>query len=235
MQIQLCEDDGLFHGGVPQIVILLVKFDDGKTKRIPYPADKTISALYQDLQAIAPQVAEASQTVIEEITVEQIAQIPIEVERLSKDIKPRLTPYVVDKSNVIEKEDIVTLIKLNPRDTTYSGTESPLVVGMDYRVIKVIGPKIPTPDGKGIKQIIQGFEVIDDHAPTPERMVVTVDEVQLKSKRLSAVIAKVNRVEELPKIFTACPALMQYRSPVSSHAERQQWMRCSGSAIAGGV
>ncbi len=51
MQIQLCEDDGIFHDGVPTMVVLLVKFDDGKVKRIPYPAEKSISALYQDLNS----------------------------------------------------------------------------------------------------------------------------------------------------------------------------------------
>jgi hypothetical protein len=195
MQIQLCEDDGLFHDGVPQIVILVVKFDDGKTKRIPYPADKTISALYQDLNAIAPQVAEAPPEVIEDIVVMGgMADKPKEhIATFTNRPQPKAQE---DLSNVICKEDIVTLIKLNPREFQ-SGTVSPLIVGMDYRVLKVIGPTIPTPDGKGIKKIIQGFEVIDDRAPTPERMVVTPDEVQLKSKRLSQVIKKTQSVEEM--------------------------------------
>ena len=47
-----------------------------------------------------------------------------------------------------------------------------------------------------IRQIIQGFEVIDDHAPTPERMVVTPDEVQLKRKRVLIGIDKISVIEE---------------------------------------
>ena len=56
MNITLCEDDSLFHGGTPQLVVLVVKFDNGNTTRIPYEACKTIASLYQDLYAIAPQV-----------------------------------------------------------------------------------------------------------------------------------------------------------------------------------
>lgn len=203
MQIQLCEDDGLFHeGGVPTMVVIMVKFDDGKTKRFPYPADKPISALYMDLNAVAPRVEDQKI----EISPLQEAKMGIMIKTVEDNFiaavvkdqeQRRLVPAAIDKSNIIEKEDIVTLIKLNPRDTVYSGTMSPLMVGMDYRVITVIGPKIPTADGKGIRQVIQGFEVIDDTAPTPERMVVTPDEVQLKSKRLSKIIEKVNTVEEI--------------------------------------
>jgi hypothetical protein len=195
MQISIQEDNGIFFGGTPTLVVLVVKFDDGKVKRIPYEADKTIASMFQDLNAIAPQVAESPQVNIEEEKpLTPLAKQFHEVrEKLVQDMDKRVKE---DKSNTIEKEDIVTLIKLNPREFQ-SGTVSPLIVGMDYRVLKVIGPTIPTPDGKGIKKIIQGFEVIDDSAPTPERMVVTPDEVQLKSKRLSQVIKKTQVVEEM--------------------------------------
>jgi hypothetical protein len=200
MQISLQEDDSLFHGGTPQLVVLVVKFDNGNTRRIPYEACKTIASLYQDLYAIAPQIAEAPQQTVEEVIdgMEGFAKAKAiaAVAAHEEIIKQVYSKPVVDKSNTIEKEDIVTLIKLNPREFQ-SGTVSPLIVGMDYRVLKVIGPTIPTPDGKGIKKIIQGFEVIDDSAPTPERMVVTPDEVQLKSKRLSQVIKKTQAVEEM--------------------------------------
>lgn len=205
MQIQLCEDDGLFHeGGVPTMVIIMVKFDDGKTKRFPYPADKPISALYQDLNHIAPIVSQSPLELI-------IADFKDEREQALKEALPFIKAKAeatvakikenIDRSNIIEKEDIITLVKLNPRDTVFSGTISPLIIGMDYRVIAVLGPKIPTPDGKGIRQVIQGFEIIDDHAATPERMIVTPDEVQLKNKRLSKIIEKVSTVEEI----IACP------------------------------
>lgn len=199
MQIQLCEDDGMFHGGIPQIVVLVVTFDDGKTKRIPYPADKSISALYQDLQAIAPQVAQAPQAFIaQEIIPAVVPPSEPTKDKVPNEKRAPSGPAVnLDKANVIEKEDIVTLVKLNPRDTVYNGTVSPLIIGMDYRVLTVMGPTIPTPDGKGIRRVVQGYEIIDDHAPTPERMIVTPDEVVLRSKRLSQIVAKVTAVEEI--------------------------------------
>ena len=196
MQISLQEDNAILCGGMPTLVVVVVKFDNGNTKRIPWEAEKTIASLYQDLYAIAPQVVEAPQMNLVE-SIEEVVPMPESIKILKKDLESRrMMPSKEDKSNTIEKEDIVTLIKLNPREFQ-SGTVSPLIVGMDYRVLKVIGPTIPTPDGKGIKKIIQGFEVIDDSAPTPERMVVTPDEVQLKSKRLSQVIKKVQVVEEM--------------------------------------
>lgn len=196
MQIQLCEDDSLFHGGVPQLVVLVVKFDDGKTKRIPYEACKTIAALYQDLYAIAPQVANALQSDLHVQSIEEVPKIAIAFSSPTVVNKKAITASV-DKSNIIEKEDIVTMVKLHARDTTYNGTMSPLMVGMDYRVIKVIGPTIPTHDGKGVRKIIEGFEVIDDHAPTPERMIVYPDEVVLKSKRLSEIVEVIHKIEEI--------------------------------------
>ena len=61
MQITLCEDDSLFFDGIPQNVVIVVKFDDGKTRRFPYSAEKSISALYQDLKSIIPQVSQAKE------------------------------------------------------------------------------------------------------------------------------------------------------------------------------
>ena len=218
MQIQLCEDDGDFHeGGVPQLVVLVVTYDDGKKKRIPYPAEKSIAALYQDLRAIAPKVAVEYCPAVETNDLEEIKVVSqSQVKSLSEGLQnANKAPSTAspednlvsrtaialrekyDNSLIIEKEDIVTLVKLNPRDIHFSGTISPLVVGMDYRVLAVMGPKIPTPDGKGIKQIIHGFEVIDDNAPTPERMIVTPDEVQLKRKRILIGIEKTSVIEEM--------------------------------------
>lgn len=205
MQIQLCEDDGLFHDGIPEIVILLVKFDDGKTKRIPYPADKTISALYQDLAAIAPMVQVSSAEALAFETVQDAPQVKNVV---SGPLKPpsKPIPQAVDKSNIIEKEDIVTLVKLHERDTTYSGTVSPLVVGMDYRVIEIFGPFHPVTQ----KRIVQGYDVLDDSAPTPERMRVYPDEVDLKHKRTSEIVPVIHVTEEI----LPCPSCQAKNSLV---------------------
>ena len=75
MQISLQEDDSMFHGGTPQLVVLVVKFDNGNTKRIPYEACKTIASLYQDLYAIAPQVVEAPQMNLVD-SIEEVVPMP---------------------------------------------------------------------------------------------------------------------------------------------------------------
>ena len=201
MQIQLCEDDGEFFGGIPQLVVLLVKFDDGKTKRIPYQADKTIAALYQDLRAIAPQTAS---TLVQDapsidLNVLDETKLPLAVQQDDKSHlnanKAPSTAGQEDKSNVIEKEDIVTLILLHERDTVFNGMQCPLIVGMDYRVLEVFGPRIPI--NGVLKQMVNGYDVIDDNAGTPERMRVFPDEVRLKSKRVLQGVEKISTVEDV--------------------------------------
>src|SRR5258708_2350804 len=116
MQIQLCEDDGCFHDGVPTMVVLVVKFDDGKQKRIPYSADRTISALYQDLQAIAPQVALTSDSPLiilpSEEEVKQASDSYKELQNLTGKTVLSIKP-TEDKSHIIEKEDFVTMIRVD--------------------------------------------------------------------------------------------------------------------------
>lgn len=197
--IQLCEDDGLFHeGGAPTMVVVLVKFDDGKVKRFPYPADKPIAALYQDIRAIEPKIAELPQftasqplkegDVLQDLTTGGQGKMVIAAPA-AVTIKPK-----EDKSNIIEKEDIVTLVKLNDRETKFSGTVCPLVVGMDYRVVQRYGMFHPVTQ----KYLAESYDVVDDTSPGGlERMRVFPDEVVLKSKRLSKIIDKVSTIEEV--------------------------------------
>ena len=49
MRIELCEDNGILNGGKPTLVIVLI---DGK-QRIPYPAEKTIQELYEDVRVLS--------------------------------------------------------------------------------------------------------------------------------------------------------------------------------------
>jgi hypothetical protein len=206
MQIQLCEDDGEFFGGIPQLVVLVVEFDDGKKKRIPYQADKTIAALYQDLRSIAPQVTSTFAQDASSIALDVLDEpkLPLAVQQADKSHlnanKAPSTSSPEDKSNVIEKEDIVTLILLHERETTFSGMKCPLIVGMDYRVLEIFGPRVPI--NGVLKQMVNGYDVIDDGAATPERMRVFPDEVRLKSKRVLQGVEKVSTVEEV----LPCPA-----------------------------
>lgn len=205
MQIILCEDDGMFHDGVPTLVVLVVKFDDGKQKRIPYPADRTISALYQDLISIAPQVAQLHTPAVEindlshEELLVKISEIPKQVEVLSKDMPSRLR-QAIDKSNIIEKEDIVTLIKLDEgrnKDATCL-----LVVGNEYRVISVAADRVTLPGNDFISTVVRGYDVVDDKADRQERTRVFPNEVSLARKRTAPIIAKVSAIEEI----LACPS-----------------------------
>lgn len=177
MQITLCEDDGIFFDGVPRNVILLVKFDDGKQIRVPYSAEKSISAMYEDLNRIAPQA------VNQEVVVSQAA-----LDIMNVNFKYKPLPVTIqalqpkeDKSGVIEKEDIVTLIKLESRG---EGASCDLMVGHEYRVISIIGSGVTLPGSDKITQIVHGYDVVNDNGDRPERTRVFPHEVALKRKRV---------------------------------------------------
>lgn len=173
------EDDSIFFGGVPRNVILLVKFDNGKQIRVPYSADKPISALYQDLYSISPTVKESSPPLQEESELLFLkTKIEIGVEAAKEKAKEILSK--VDKSNVIESEDIVTIIRLDDRE----GATCELVVGQEARVLKVFQTGITLPGSDQITNIPTGYDVIDDRSPRPERIRVAVHEIALKRKRV---------------------------------------------------
>lgn len=198
MQITLMEDDGVFFGGIPRNVILVVKFDDGTQMRVPYSAEKSISALYEDLRNILPSTA-FNRTVLEpSLTIEDLATLPVKIAELAKDkpskLREKLLP-VPDKSHVIEKEDIVTLVMLDPgRDP---GASCDLVVGQEYRVVRVISTGVTLPGRSDITQMVQGYDIVDDHGPRPERTRVGPHEVQLLRKRVPPITKTVGLVEEI--------------------------------------
>lgn len=197
MQITLCEDNSLFHNGVPTLVVLVVKFDDGNQKRIPYPAGKTISELYQDLASIAPKVSNDAPVFIPGMDLEQSAEFvnkfsskPLPVTIQALEPKP-----LIDKSNTIEKEDIVTLTMLDPgrnKDATCN-----LIVGQELRVISVVSTGVTLPGSDEITKIVQGYDVVNDKGDRLERTRVFPQEVALLRKRTSPVIAKNNVVSEI--------------------------------------
>lgn len=197
MQITLCEDDGIFFDGVPRNVVIVVKFDDGKQVRLPYSADKTLSALYSDLNAIAPKVKQEGVFIPKDILslADQFtAPKPKEVPRAEAVIE-RAPASAIDKSKIIEKEDIVTLIRLDEgrnKDATCL-----LVVGNEYRVIEVKSTGVTMPGRDDITRVVQGYDVVDDHADRQERTRVYPHEVELKEKRRSPIINLVRKVEEI--------------------------------------
>lgn len=192
MQIILCEDDSMFHGGVPTLVVIMVTFDNGKTKRLPYPADRTISALYEDLKAIADQVHDGSV-----VTPQEDIDPFKDSHRVS--VKPTLKnkPSIpkVDKSNVIEKEDFVTLVRLDEGRSKDASCD--LVLGGEYRVIKVYQTGITKPGDNHITHIANGYDVVDDSSPRPERTRVFPHEVTLVRKRNPPLEKEVGKFEEI--------------------------------------
>lgn len=195
MQITLCEDDGIFFDGVPRNVVIVVKFDDGKQKRLPYPADKTISALYQDLATIAPQVVQHDLQGPIAAEFNEDARIVLGPRKTALESTTKVHAPLIDKSKIIEKEDIVTLIRLDEgrsKDATCL-----LVVGQEYRVIEVKSTGVTLPGRDDISRIVQGYDVVDDHADRQERTRVFPHEVELKEKRRSTIVPVIHKIEEI--------------------------------------
>ena len=205
MQITLCEDDSLFFDGIPQNVVIVVKFDDGKTRRFPYSAEKSISALYQDLKSIIPQVSQAKEPSLldldahteplEEIKTASQSQVKSLSEGLQNANKSHTAEPPQDKSRIIEKEDFVRLIRLDEgRNKEQSCL---LVVGNEYRVISIISTGVTLPGRKDITRMVNGYDVVDDLSDSPERTRVFPHEVELSRKRTSPIVKKVSMIEEI--------------------------------------
>lgn len=194
MQITLLEDDSIFFDGVPKNVVLSIVFDDGSKKRLPYSAEKSIAALYEDISRIAPMVSQLPQQ--EELQYNE----PIFLKSKLTVVAPTIVNEVAkevfkeDKSHVIEKEDIVTLIKLEDRG---EGASCDLVVGQEYRVISVIQSGVTLPGQDRITQIVHGYDVVNDHGDRPERTRVFPHEVTLKRKRIPPPAFVKSKVEEI--------------------------------------
>ena len=166
MEIKLSEDNGFLFGGVPTLVVVTVTFDNGKVVRFPYQAEKAISALYEDLSRV---------------NVEEVAKsFVLEVAR-PKEVKlsvPRETVETVTNQNEIEREDIVTCIKVEDRG---QGATVDLHVGGEYRVLKVHAQSVTLADGL-TKRVVNGYDIVDDTAPVQFRTFVAAHEVALARK-----------------------------------------------------
>lgn len=182
MQIVLCEDDGLFNNGVPKNVILHVTFDDEREIRVPYSADKPISELYKDLRKISNTNGHLPK-------IEAVRHVDGQI----KAIQDPLPVEVVINNGKIEKEDIVTLIKLEDRE----GATCPLQLGNQYRVIGIKAVGITKPGESTVTSIVQTYDIVDDSSPRPERIVVFPHEVQLFRKRTPQNKAPKPAIEEI--------------------------------------
>ena len=155
MQISIGQDDGLLHDdGIPQLVVLTVKTDDGKVFVFPYPAGKTIAELYEDINR--------------KIKTTMLLSPVVDIHSpLLDQEKPAVIPTL--RSAAIEVGDIVQCVNLLDRGPH---SNDDLKVGEKYRVLEVVW------QGGGLHH----YEVISDTAPIKIRTMVFPGEVVLAKK-----------------------------------------------------
>lgn len=163
MKIEIGEDNGFLFGGVPSLVVVSVLFDDGRCVRFPYPADKPINALYDDLKKVTPKDIPA-------LPIDKIVATARFIEA-AKNLMPDVV-HETSKSNGIETGDFVSCVKVEDRG---QGATVDLHIGGEYRVLKVNAKDVDT--GDQVHHIVDGYDVIDDKAPVPVRMFVFAHEV----------------------------------------------------------
>jgi hypothetical protein len=153
MKIELMEDNGLFFGGIPSLIMCACTFDDGRVVRFPYEAGKTIAGLYKDLAGM-----NKGEKVLTPITLfkPQADPLPITIQAIQRDMTK------------IEKGDTVTCVFLtNRNDHMGKPATEDLAVGGKYRVTKVLPG---------------GYEVLDDAAPMKFKLFLARNEVELAEK-----------------------------------------------------
>jgi hypothetical protein len=185
MKILLGESDSMFHtDGRAHLIIIHVTLDSGKQIQFPCEASKPVSEIYELVKNISD----------EKIVVPLVqATVPLVSVATPAAVVPLVSTVVAsstDTDNQIGKEDLVRCIKVEPR-----AKDSPIdiKVGEIYRVLKVHGPRL-TIDGK-IKQIIDGFDVIDDKSDTPRRIFAAPSEMEFYQKRKPAPVKVIGKFE----------------------------------------
>lgn len=168
MQIFLGEDDGFLFAGVPRNIVVTVITDDGKKTKFPYDAKKSMARLYKDVRDFIHESNYSEHK-------EEIPKpyIPARDPSLDKHL-------VVSDGNKIEREDIVSCIHLEKRESSCD-----LKVGGQYRVLKAFRKDLPDANGK-MHTIYDGYDVIDDSSASPIRTFVFPHEVVLLRKRSPA-------------------------------------------------
>ena len=155
MNISFVGDDSIMFDGVPKNVIVQVTFGNEKTT-FPYPAKKTIAALFADVNKIDGK--------------------PIKLNSISTAMfatsKP-LNNVLFNETNEICREDVVRCVKVNERDVGIDADKIP-VVGNEYRIIQ-----IHRKNG-----VAHYYEVINDKSELPIRMAMFTDEIELLRKHI---------------------------------------------------
>lgn len=166
MRIEIIADNGFINNAVHEsktgdatLVIVQVTLEDGKSKLIPYEANKPICQLINDIKksininmnvCVNPEIVLTVQTPLEKY-----------IEKRDKII---LNAF-------IEREDLVKCVKVITREVGMDIDNSPSK-GKIYRVIDI---------HKAGGEVI-GYDVIDDVSGNKVRMPVFKDEVELHQK-----------------------------------------------------
>jgi hypothetical protein len=182
MIITLGESDAFLHtDGQAHMIIIHVTLDSGKKVQFPYEANRKISDLYDSVKNVTDEKIVVPLATVPLVSV----ATPAAEVSLSSSVA---VPSVED--NQIGREDLVRCIKVEPR-----AKDAPIdiVVGNIYRVLKVHGPRL-TIDGK-VKQIIDGFDIIDDKSETPRRIFAAPSEMEFYQKRKPAPAKVIGKFE----------------------------------------
>lgn len=180
MIIQLCEDDGFLYDGNPKLVVLLIQTDDGKTHRIPYPANQTITQLYNDVRKIGAR--NTRQLTAAPVTPEQFKKTLDAIQNLATEdaVKQTQRPSGPEdvaptgQAGVIEREDIVECVAIKKDlDGNAIERDAPVNVGSEYRVIAII---------RNRERAVLAYEVLDDVSDNKIRIPMFPEEVRLKRK-----------------------------------------------------
>jgi hypothetical protein len=186
MKIVLEENDSFIQpDNIATMIVVAVTKDDGKVVRFPYAAEKSMSALIQDINAkignataSLPRVVEVSGSLE---TASPVSKIPDAIRQLA------------GTEGKIQREDLVKCIMVDPSRTNMKG-QAPTIdieVGAIYRVLKVImnGPNVAS------------YEVVDDtdyhKAEIPRRIVALPNEVEFFEKRKPPMKKDLGRFEEI--------------------------------------
>ena len=182
MKISLGESDAFLHSdGRAHMIIIHVTLDSGKQVQFPYEADKPISELYESVKNIT------DEKIVVPLATVPLVSVATPAAEVSLSSSVAVPPI---EDNQISREDLVRCIKVEPR-----AKDAPIdiVVGNIYRVLKVHGPRL-TIDGK-VKQIIDGFDVIDDKSDTPRRIFAAPSEMEFYQKRKPAPAKVIGKFE----------------------------------------
>ena len=182
MEIRLGESDAFLRSdGRAHMIIIHVTLDSGKQVQFPYEADKPISELYESVKNIT------DEKIVVPLATVPLVSVATPAAEVSLSSSVAVPPV---EDNQIGREDLVRCIKVEPR-----AKDAPIdiVVGNIYRVLKVHGPRL-TIDGK-VKQIIDGFDIIDDKSETPRRIFAAPSEMEFYQKRKPAPIKVIGKFE----------------------------------------